>query len=193
MSFCRKLAAPSCLVAFFSNLVAPAKRTAHSDKSYIAGSVVRNRQIAAVANYVGLIVRVTSTLLLVMPIGACSNRPPSRTLYWKTETIRIEVNGPTTARLAELSPKLAQSVLIFRGHLRAENLNGHASLSIRCDVPGHTEILSGAKEVTGTTGSISQVLRFTAAPASMVRSVTLNVVAEGVGVVWIGPIALFGQ
>ena len=139
-------------------------------------------------------VRATSSLLLVILIVACSNRPTARTLYWKTGTIRIEVNGPTTARLAEVSPKLAQSVLVFRGHLRAENLNGgRASLSIRCDVPGHTEILSGPKEVTGTTGSTSQVLRFTAAPASGIRSVTLNVVADGVGVVWVGPIALFGE
>jgi hypothetical protein len=155
--------------------------------------VVRNRQVGAAPNYLGPNARVASTLLHVILIAACSNRPTARTLYWNTETIRIEVNGPTTARLAEVSPKLAQSVLVFRGHLRAENLNGHASLSIRCDVPGHTEILSGAKEVTGTTGSISQVLRFTAAPTSVVRSVTLNVVAEGIGVVWVGPIALFGQ
>jgi hypothetical protein len=64
---------------------------------------------------------------------------------------------------------------------------------MRCDVPGHTEILSDAKEVAGTTGSTSQVLRFTAMPASGVRKVTLTVVADGIGVIWVGPIALFGQ
>ena len=153
--------------------------------------MVCNRQLGGARNYVGF--RVTSILLLVMFIGACSNRSATQTLYWKTETIRIEVNGPTTAGLGEVSPKPAQSVLVFRGHLRAENLSGHASLAMQCDVPGHTEILSDAKAVAGTTGSTSQVLRFTAAGGSGVRRVTLNVVADGVGVVWVGPIALFGQ
>ena len=98
---------------------------------------------------------------MVAPTATSS--PASRKAHTNSTAVR---SGPTADRLGHeiVEPVTAQSLLVFRGHLRAENLNGHASLSIRCDVPGHTEILSGAKEVTGTTGSISQVLRFTAAP-----------------------------
>jgi hypothetical protein len=155
--------------------------------------MVRNRRVGATLNYLVPGFRIATGVLLVLLGGSCSGRSASGALYWTKEPIRIEVNGPTTVRLGEVASERARSVLVFRGHLRAQNLSGHASLKMECDAPGRTDILSDAKEVTGTTGSTSQVVRFTAAPGSSVRSITLNVVVDGVGVVWVGPIAVFGQ
>jgi hypothetical protein len=161
--------------------------------------------------------RLIGLILAVFTVACSSTNSSARTLYWnpldsldtiltrtgvtldKTisnggkGTIRIDVNGPTTIRLAEIGTEQPQAVLVYRGHLRAAKLRGHAYLEMRCSIPGQGEFASRATAVTGTTDWVSQVARFVAERGPGVRTVKLNMVADGNGIVWVRTIALFGQ
>ncbi len=107
--------------------------------------------------------------------------------------IRIDASEPTAVRLAEVRPEGAEAVLfVYRGHLRAANLKGRGYLEMRCDIPGKGEFLSRALEaaVTGTTGWVKQETAFFVVRGQRAQTVKLNVVVEGVGVVWIDNIVL---
>ena len=107
--------------------------------------------------------------------------------------IRIDAKGPTTIRLAEVPAEDAEDVkLVYRGHLRTRGLRGHAYLEMRCSVRGVGEFPSKLLQssVTGTTDWVSQQAEFFVEKGRRVEMIKLNVVVEGPGVVWIGPILL---
>jgi hypothetical protein len=107
--------------------------------------------------------------------------------------IRIDSTGPATIRLAEVRPKDAEAVtLIYRGHLRTQNLRGRAYLEMWCDIAGKGEFFSKSLStaVTGTEDWVSQQTEFFVEKGQPVQAIRLNVFVEGVGIVWIGPILL---
>jgi hypothetical protein len=107
--------------------------------------------------------------------------------------IRIDSTGPTTIRLAEVRPLNANSImLVYRGHLRTQALRGHAYLEMWCTIRGVGEFSSKLLQssVTGTTGWVSQQTEFFVEEGRKVEMIKLNVVVEGPGVVWVGPILL---
>jgi hypothetical protein len=108
-------------------------------------------------------------------------------------SIRIDAAGPTTIRLAEVEPQDAENVtLIYRGHLRTENLAGQAYLEMWCSIPGMGEFFSRALHapLSGTTGWVSQETPFFLKPGQRAQRVKLNLVVAGTGTVWIDDISL---
>jgi hypothetical protein len=107
--------------------------------------------------------------------------------------IRIDATGPTTIRLAEVRAQDAEDVkLVYRGHLRTQALRGHAYLEMQCSIRGMGEFPSKLLQnsVTGTTDWVSQQAEFFVEKGQQVEMIKLNVVVEGPGVVWVGPILL---
>jgi hypothetical protein len=107
--------------------------------------------------------------------------------------LRIDAEGPRTIRLVEVRPDAAEGVeLIYRGHLRSSALEGRASFEMRCSVPGQEErVARGSKQaVTGTTDWVRQATPLVVGPGERCEVVKLNVIVEGVGVVWVENIAL---
>jgi hypothetical protein len=107
--------------------------------------------------------------------------------------IRLDSTGPTTIQLAEVRPEDVENVtLVYRGHLRTQALRGHAYLEMQCSVRGVGELpskLSGSS-VTGTTDWVSQQTEFFVQKGRQVKMIKLNVVVDGPGIVWVGPILL---
>lgn len=108
-------------------------------------------------------------------------------------SIRIESGGPVTIRLAEVEPEGAENaVLIYRGHLRTENLAGQAYLEMWCSIPGKGEFFSRALHapLSGTTDWVSQETPFFLEKGQLAKTVKLNVVATGTGTVWVDDVTL---
>ena len=108
-------------------------------------------------------------------------------------SIRIEASGPATIRLAEVEPPDAEdAVLVYRGHLRTEDLQGQAYLEMWCSVPGMGEFFSRALHapLSGTTEWSTQETPFLLEEGQRARTVRLNVVMTGPGVVWVDDVEL---
>jgi hypothetical protein len=107
--------------------------------------------------------------------------------------IRLDLTNPITIRLAEVRPENVEDVmLVYRGHLRTRALRGHAYLEMQCSIRGVGELpskLSGTS-VSGTTDWVSQQTEFFVDKGRQVEMIKLNVVIDGPGIVWIGPILL---
>jgi hypothetical protein len=107
--------------------------------------------------------------------------------------IRVDSTGPMTIQLAEVRPENLEDVtFIYRGHLRTQALRGHAYLEMRSSVRGVGELpstLSGSS-LTGTTDWVSQQTEFFVKKGRQVDMIRINVVVDGPGIVWIGPILL---
>jgi hypothetical protein len=109
--------------------------------------------------------------------------------------IRLDSTGPMIVRIAEVRPENAEGVVLtYRGHLRAARLRGRAYLEMSYSVPGRKDLVVNAQEaaVSGTTDWVSQQTRLLLEKGQRVNAVKLNVVVEGTGTVWIGPV-LLGQ
>lgn len=107
--------------------------------------------------------------------------------------LRIEAQGPTIVRLAEVQTKGAEAVVLtYRGHLRAAKLTGRAYLEMRCSIPGKGELVSRAQDaaLTGTSEWVSQVTRLSLGNEPHAQTVRLNVQIEGSGVVWVDNVLL---
>jgi hypothetical protein len=108
-------------------------------------------------------------------------------------SIRIDSNGPVTIRLAEVEPEAAENaVLIYRAHLRTENLSGKAFLEMWCSIPGKGEFFSRALHapVSGTTDWVSQETPFFLEKGQRAQTAKLNVVVDGPGTVWVDDVML---
>ena len=108
-------------------------------------------------------------------------------------SIRIEASGPATIRLAEVEPPDAEdAVLVYRGHLRTEDLQGQAYLEMWCSVPGMGEFFSRALHapLNGTTEWSTQETPFLLEEGQRAGMVRLNVVMTGPGVVWVDDVEL---
>jgi hypothetical protein len=108
-------------------------------------------------------------------------------------SIRVEATGPTTVRIAEISPEnLENAILIYRASLRTENLSGQAYLEMWCSIRGKGEFFSRALHapLSGTTDWVSQETPFFLDPGQHARTVRLNLVVSGQGRVWIDDIVL---
>lgn len=107
--------------------------------------------------------------------------------------IRLDSTGPTTIQLAEVRPGDVEGVtLVYRGHLRTQVLRGHAYLEMLCSIRGVGEFPSKLLEspVTGTTDWVSQQTEFFVEKGRQIEMIKLNVVIDGPGIVWVGPILL---
>jgi hypothetical protein len=107
--------------------------------------------------------------------------------------IRIESEGRTTVRLAEVRTQGAEAVVLtYRGHLRTANLAGRAYLEMRCRIPGKGELVSSAPDAStiGTTDWATQVVRLSLGNEPVPRTVGLNVRIEGSGDVWVHNVLL---
>jgi len=107
--------------------------------------------------------------------------------------IRVDSTGPMMIQLAEIHPPDTEGVtLIYRGHLRTQNLRGRAYLEMRCDILGNGESVSRILQspVSGTSDWVSEQTQLVVERGEHVQTIKLNVAVEGVGTVWIGPILL---
>ena len=107
--------------------------------------------------------------------------------------IRLDSTEPTTIQLAEVRPgDLEDVTLVYRGHLRTQALRGHAYLEMRCSIRGVGEFPSKLLQspVSGTTDWVSQQTEFFVEKGRQVEMIKLNVVIDGPGIVWLGPILL---
>jgi hypothetical protein len=107
--------------------------------------------------------------------------------------IRVDSTDPTTIRLAEVPLDGVEDVtLVYRGHLRTRALRGHAYLEMLCSIRGMGEFPSKLLQspVTGTTDWVSQQTEFFVEKGRQVEMIKLNVVIDGPGIVWVGPILL---
>jgi hypothetical protein len=108
-------------------------------------------------------------------------------------SIRIEATGPTTIRLAEVEPSPVEDArLVYRAHLRTEDLDGRAYLEMWCVFPEHGEFFSRAlhQPLAGTNDWVTQETPFVLDKGQSPGVVKLNVVVEGKGTVWVDDVVL---
>lgn len=108
-------------------------------------------------------------------------------------SIRIEATEPTTVRLAEVQTSNAEdAVLVYRAHLRSQDLQGQAYLEMWADIPGKGEFFSRALQspLSGTSEWVSQQTPFLLTAGQRAETVKLNVVLTGKGTLWIDDLSL---
>ena len=108
-------------------------------------------------------------------------------------SLRLTATAPTTFRLYELDDlDLDDAVLIYRAHLRSQDVQGKAYLEMWCQFPGKGEFFSRALHapLTGTTEWTRQETPFRLEAGQNPDHVKLNLVIEGAGTVWIDDVVL---
>ncbi len=110
-----------------------------------------------------------------------------------TAAIRIDTAWPTVINLAEVTDlAIDDAVLVYAALARSENLEGTAYLEMWCHFPGGGQYFSrGLDSVTsGTSGWQPIATRFLLEEGQKPDRVTLNLVINGRGTVWIDDVRL---
>ena len=108
-------------------------------------------------------------------------------------SVRITANQPTIVRLYEVRDiDVENARLTYQAKLRTEALEGTAYLEMWCHFPGKGEFFSRAvhSPLSGTTEWVSQETPFFLKKGEKPDYVSLNLVIEGNGTVWIDDIRL---
>jgi hypothetical protein len=106
---------------------------------------------------------------------------------------QIESREPRTVRLFEVpSPGIEQSIVTYRARARCADLRGRAYLEMWCRFPGQGEFFSRGLQqaVTGTADWASYETPFFLKKGQRPDLITLNLVVEGSGTVWLADIQL---
>jgi hypothetical protein len=106
-------------------------------------------------------------------------------------SLRIDADRPGTVRLFEVRGlDIENARLIYRAHIKTENLAGQAYLEMWCAFPGMGEYFSRGLHtpLTGTVDWTTQEIPFFLQKGQKPELVKLNVVVEGRGTVWIDDI-----
>jgi hypothetical protein len=107
--------------------------------------------------------------------------------------LRIDATEPGTVRLYETDTiDLDNARLIYRAHLRSENLDGQAYLEMWCHFDEKGQYFSRALQapISGTTDWTAQETPFFLQKGENPDRVRLNLVVHGTGTVWIDDIDL---
>jgi hypothetical protein len=108
-------------------------------------------------------------------------------------SIRVDADAPTTIRLYDVEPaKVEDTRLVYRAHLRTEDVRGQVYLEMWCAFPGAGEFFSRALHapLTGTTEWTTQETPFFLKKGEVPNLVRLNLVITGPGTVWIDDLTL---
>jgi hypothetical protein len=108
-------------------------------------------------------------------------------------SVRLEAEGPTTFRIAELDDiDLDNARIIYSGRMRTENVSGKAYLEMWCVFPELGEYFSRGLQdaVTGTVDWTHVETPFLLQAGQKPSLVKLNVVVDGTGTVWVDDIRL---
>jgi hypothetical protein len=100
----------------------------------------------------------------------------------------IEAKTPQTVHLFELqNPQVEQCVVAYRAKMKSEALSGHAFLEMWCRLPGRGEFFSKGvnRPVKGTTDWASYEIPFYLKKGQRPDLITLNLVVEGTGKIWL--------
>jgi hypothetical protein len=108
-------------------------------------------------------------------------------------SLKVTAAAPRTVRLYEVNDlNVDDARLIYRAHLRTENVNGKVYLEMWCRVSGKGEFFSRglARTLTGTTGWTTEEIPFFLEKGQTADNVKLNLVIDGTGTAWIDDIKL---
>jgi len=108
-------------------------------------------------------------------------------------SIRIEFTEPMTIHLGKYSAsELDNSRLIYRARVKSEELRGKAYLEMLCQFNGQGEFFSRDLQspVTGTTDWTTEETYFYLKEGENPDIISLNLVVEGEGTIWIDDINL---
>jgi hypothetical protein len=106
-------------------------------------------------------------------------------------SLKITVSEPGVVRLFETGDmKIENATLIYNAKLRTENAQGYVYLEMWCHLPGIGEVFSRGLQspLKGTNDWTTQEIPFFLKKGQAPDNVKLNVVCEGVGIVWIDDI-----
>jgi hypothetical protein len=108
-------------------------------------------------------------------------------------SLRIEAVQPTTVRLFEAGDiDIDNALLIYRAHLRTQDVQGQVYLEMWCSFAGRGEFFSRSldRPLTGTTEWTKEQTPFVLDKGQNPDNVKLNLVIDGSGTVWIDDIRL---
>ena len=109
--------------------------------------------------------------------------------------IRISTLWPTTICLGEVSElNVDDAKLVYQAMVKSENLEGTAFLEMWCHVGGGQYFSRGMNSaVTSTTGWKTLQTPFILQVGQKAKKVTLNIVINGKGTVWVDDIRLLKE
>ena len=110
-----------------------------------------------------------------------------------TASLKITVPGPTTVRLFELGDlDVENAKIVYRAMLRSRKLSGRAYLEMWVRFKDGGEYFSRGldRTITGTTNWMTMEIMFILEKGQNPDNVSLNLVIEGKGTVWIDDILI---
>jgi len=112
-----------------------------------------------------------------------------------TGSIKIATQGPTNICLGAVQPlKVDNARLVYQARVKSENLEGAAFLEMWCEVGGGRYFSRGMNStVAGTMDWQILQTPFFLQPGQEVNRVTLNIVINGKGTVWVDDVVLFKE
>ncbi len=108
-------------------------------------------------------------------------------------SLRITAIEPVRVRLFEVGDlALSNTTLVYSAQVHSENLEGKAFLEMFCHFPGKGQFFSRALDtaVSGNTGWVLQKAPFYLKEDEDPDNISLNIVIDGKGMVWIDDIRL---
>ncbi|MGD2098692.1 MAG: hypothetical protein PVG35_14005 [Desulfobacterales bacterium] len=107
-------------------------------------------------------------------------------------SIRVSTKWPTTICLDQISELNVENTrLVYQAKIKSENLEGTAFLEMWCKVGSGQYFSRGlASTVSGTTDWQTISTAFILNKGQMAQTVTLNLVINGLGTVWVDDIRL---
>lgn len=110
-------------------------------------------------------------------------------------SIRITTLWPTTICLAEVPAlNVENASLVYRARVKSEKLAGRAFLEMWCEVEGSHYFSRGMDStVTGSVNWKTLQTPFLLQAGQKARAVTLNIVINGKGTVWVDDVTLFRE
>lgn len=110
-----------------------------------------------------------------------------------TASLKITASGPTTIHLLELGDlDVENAKVVYRAMLRSRKLSGRAYLEMRVHFKDGGEYFSRGldRPITGTKSWMTAEIMFILEKGQNPDSVSLNLVIEGKGTVWIDDIVI---
>jgi hypothetical protein len=108
-------------------------------------------------------------------------------------SLKITATGPTTIRLFDLGDlNVENAKVVYRAMLRSRKLSGRAYLEMRLHFKDGGEYFSRGldRPITGTTSWMTAEIMFILEKGQNPDNVSLNLVIEGKGTVWIDDIVI---
>jgi hypothetical protein len=112
-----------------------------------------------------------------------------------TGSIRISTLWPTTISLGEVSGlDVEHAVLVYKGKVKSENLEGQAFLEMWCYVGGGQYFSRGLNSfVSGSSNWKTLETPFFLQAGQKAEKVILNVIIKGTGTIWIDDVTLSAE